>query len=249
MRTQFLLFHIAIDVLLAYHGLKKMSSSVEYILQMRYTGAMKVIALNGSPRKDGNTAQALALMAKELTYAGLEVEIIHTWAAEAYGCTGCGGCRSDPQHHCVQNADSLNEASDKIRAASGLILGSPTYYGGISGTFKCYLDRLFFSSSTHFSYKVGSSVTVVRRAGGVDVIHQLNNYLQLAEMIIPPTQYWPAVYGQAPGEIEGDGEGIQTIKKNAAAMAWLLKSLDAAKAIWPKPEAETRRYTNFIRKL
>jgi multimeric flavodoxin WrbA len=192
---------------------------------------------------------ALSIMAKELTYAGIEIEIIQMWSEQVYGCMGCGKCGADPRHHCVFTADNLNEVSDKIREADGLILGSPTYYAGINGSFKCCLDRLFFSSSAHFKYKVGASVAVVRRAGGVDVIHQLNNYFQLAEMIISPSQYWTVVYGQMPGEIERDPEGVQTIRRNAGAMAWLLKSMGAAKSICPKPEAEMRAYTNFIRHL
>lgn len=89
---------------------------------------------------------------------------------------------------------------------------------------KSFLDRVFFTSSRYFRLKVATSCAVVRRAGGVDVVHQLNNYLNLAQTVIPPSRYWTMAYGREKGEVEGDGEGMQTLVKNAASMAWLLKS-------------------------
>lgn len=155
---------------------------------------MKIIAINGSPRKDGNTATAL-----------------------------------------------------KMREADGFILGSPTYYGSISGTMKCFLDRVFYTSSRYFKYKVGTSVAVVRRAGGVNVTQQLDNYLNLSEIITPPSQYWMIGYGREKGEVTQDGEGVQTIRKNARSMAWLLKVVAAGKESIPIPEDENRVMTYFIR--
>jgi multimeric flavodoxin WrbA len=209
---------------------------------------MKVIALNGSPRKNGNTASVLEVMAAELQQNGIDVEIIQVGAEKIAGCKACAYCASSAGNKCVIADDCLNEVSQKCREADGLILASPTYYAGIAGTMKSFLDRLFYSSSSYFKYKVGTSVSVVRRAGGVDVIHQLNNYLNLAQMVIPPSQYWTIAYGCAPCEAEHDGEGMQTLRKNARAMAWLLKSLEAAKPSVPYPdESEKRLWTNFIR--
>ncbi|GMO12772.1 MAG: flavodoxin family protein [Treponemataceae bacterium] len=209
---------------------------------------MKVIALNGSPRKNGNTNQALSLMASELQDAGIDCEIVQVGSEVIAGCKGCAVCVKSAGNACVITGDLLNETALKCRSADGIILASPTYYAGIAGTMKSFLDRLFYSSSSYFAYKVGTSVSVVRRAGGVDVVHQLNNYLNLAQMIIPPSQYWTIAYGRAPGEIAQDDEGTQTLRKNARAMAWLLKSLDAAKTSVPHPiETEARAWTNFIR--
>ncbi|MDR3343103.1 MAG: flavodoxin family protein [Treponema sp.] len=208
---------------------------------------MKVIALNGSPRKDGNTFLALSLMADTLRKEKIETEIIQIGAENIYGCRACNGCSASEHNHCVIPGDMLNTVSDTLREADGFILASPTYYAGISGTMKSFLDRLFYSSARYFKYKVGTSISVVRRAGAVDVIHQLNNYLALAQMVIPPSQYWPVVYGMDRREILGDAEGIQTIQQNARAMAWLLKALDAAKGMVQYPEAVQREWTNFIR--
>lgn len=208
---------------------------------------MKVIAINGSPRKDGNTSQVLNVMANELEEQGIGVETIQIGQLSIHGCIGCGYCRSSEDNHCVFKDDIVNEVAAKMRKADGFILASPTYYAGIAGTMKSFLDRVFFTSSDYFKFKVATSIAVVRRAGGVDVVHQLNNYLNLAETVIPPSQYWTVAYGMDKGESLQDGEGIQTIRKNARAMAWLLKIIDAGKETMPGPVKENRIMTNFIR--
>jgi len=208
---------------------------------------MKVIAVNGSPHRSGNTGQALEVMAKELREAGVDVEILHVGDKLIHGCTSCGYCMSSEQNMCVFKDDIVNEAAAKMREADGFIIASPTYYAGIAGPMKSFLDRVFFSSSRYFKYKVAAAVTAVRRAGGVDALHQLNNYLSLAETITPPSQYWTVAYGMDAGEILQDKEGIQTLRKTARAMAWLLKAVDAGKGNIPLPEDEERVITNFIR--
>jgi multimeric flavodoxin WrbA len=120
-------------------------------------------------------------------------------------------------------------------------------YAGIPGAMKCFLDRVFYSSKEYFNYKVATPVAIVRRAGAVDVIHQLMNYLHLAETVTPPSQYWTVVYGRVPGEVLQDSEGIQTITKNARSMAWLLKIIEASRGKIPTPAQETKVMTNFIR--
>ena len=208
---------------------------------------MKVIAINGSPRKNGNTNQALKIMADELEQQGIEVEIIQMGHLNIHGCIHCGYCWTSEGNHCVFKDDIVNETAKKMREADGFILGSPTYYAGIAGTMKAFLDRVFFTSSDYFKYKVATSISVVRRAGGVDVVHQLNNYLNLAQTVIPPSQYWTVAYGMDKGEIIQDEEGIQTIRKNARSMAWLLKIIDAGKENIPVPAEEDHVMTNFIR--
>ncbi|MCL2705001.1 MAG: flavodoxin family protein [Spirochaetaceae bacterium] len=209
---------------------------------------MKVIALNGSPRENGNTFFALSKMAEELIKEGIETEIIQVGSRKIRGCMGCGHCLQSENNYCAMTDDILNKTVDIVREADGLILGSPTYYSGISGTMKSFLDRLFYTSfRKYFKQKVGASVSIARRAGAVDVIHQLNNYFNLAEMIIAPSQYWTIVFGAAQGEIAKDDEGIQTIQRNAQAMAWLLKIIDATRNTIPFPVHDGRARTNFIR--
>lgn len=208
---------------------------------------MKVIAINGSPHRNGNTGKALELMTEELEREGIEAEIIQVGHQPIHGCIGCNYCATSESNRCVFKDDLVNETARKMREADGIILASPTYYAGIAGAMKCFLDRVFYTSSDYFRYKVGTAIAVVRRAGGVDVVHQLKSYLELAQTVTPPSQYWTVAYGMEPGEILQDGEGVQTIRKNARAMAWLLKVMDAGKKSVPLPEEDDRVITNFIR--
>ena len=210
---------------------------------------MKVIAVNGSPRANGNTAQALKWMTEELELQGIATETVQIGQLEIHGCIACNYCSDSEQNLCVFQSDIANELILKMRQAEGFILACPTYYGGIPGTMKSFLDRAFYSSSNADSFrnKVATSVAVVRRAGGVDVLQQLNNYLNLAQVVIPPSQYWTLAYGLEEGEVTGDGEGEQTLRKNARSMAWLIRLIDAGKGTIPPPEDEARVITNFIR--
>jgi multimeric flavodoxin WrbA len=209
---------------------------------------MRVIALNGSPRQDSNTGKVLAAMSEELAKDSIETEIITVGNQNIHGCHSCGYCFKSEGNHCAITKDCVNEIADKVRSADGLILGAPTYYAGIAGAMKCFLDRLFYTSRRYFRGKVGASVAIARRAGAVDTIHQLNNYLNLAEMVIPPSQYWVIAFGMEQGEIFKDLEGLQTIRKNARAVAWLLKMIHATKDSLPFPvDTEERARTNFIR--
>ena len=208
---------------------------------------MKVIAINGSPRVNGNTTMALKVMTDELEREGIETETIQIGNLNIHGCIACGHCAKSEGNRCVFADDCVNEVAQKLREADGFILGCPTYYAGIPGTMKSFLDRVFYSSSRYFRLKVATSCAVVRSAGGVDVVHQLNNYLNLAQTVIPPSQYWTIAYGRDKAEVVGDGEGMQTLVKNARCMAWLLKLIETGKDTVPLPEDEKRIMTSFIR--
>lgn len=206
---------------------------------------MKVILINGSPRKDGNTFTALSAAAAELAKENIETEIIHIGAELLHGCIGCGYCREHKQNLCVFGTDLVNEVSLKMREADGFIIGSPVYYSGIAGTMKSFLDRVFFSSSAYFRLKPAAALCAVRRSGGSSTFHQLNNYLNLAGTVIAPGMYWNVVHGRTPGEAEKDEEGLQTVRATAKNMAWLLKVFADAKT--PRPVPEKKISTNFIR--
>lgn len=208
---------------------------------------MKVIALNGSPHANGNTAALLGVMLQELEAAGIQTQMVHVGAKTIKGCLACGYCATSANNLCAIKDDGLNDIGLELRAAQGFILSSPTYYGGIAGTMKSFLDRLFFAHSTHFKYKVTAVAAAVRRSGGVEVVHQLHNYLLLAQTVIAPSRYWMAAHGRAAGEVMRDDEGLQTARDNARAMAWLLKLMEKGGAETPPPVAEAKIMTNFIR--
>ncbi|MDR1966598.1 MAG: flavodoxin family protein [Synergistaceae bacterium] len=213
---------------------------------------MKVVAINGSPHADGNTAAALGIMAEELAAEGIETEILQVGGQMIRGCVDCGHCSSSEANACVFKDDVVNEFTAKMRSADGIILGAPTYFAGIPGETKAFLDRAFYSSrrSERFKHKVGTALTVARRAGGNDALHQLMDFLDLSETVTPPAQYWTVVYGREKKEVLKDEEGIQTLRKNARAMAWLIKMIDATKGKIPTPgegRTEKKLRTNFIR--
>lgn len=205
---------------------------------------MKIIAINGSPRPKGNTYFALQTVCDELEKEQIETEIIHIGNTEIRGCISCGRCKNG---HCSFVDEKLHDIVEKIYAADGIILGSPVYYAGISGTMKSFLDRLFYPSQGRMRHKIGSSVAVLRRSGGVTTFDQLNNYFLISEMMIAPSYYWNVIHGGTPGEIFDDAEGISILKNLALNMSWMLKMKEYSKDAFPAPEPFERSWTNFIR--
>ena len=210
---------------------------------------MKVVAFNGSPRKNGNTYEAIITVAAELKKENIEVEIIHVGNKVIRGCMACGGCGRNMNERCVVN-DEVNEWIQKMKEADGIIIGSPVHYSAIAGTMKSFLDRAFYVASANggiLRHKVGASVVAVRRSGGVAVFNQLNNYINYAEMIMPASNYWNVAHGTNPGEVTQDEEGMQIMRVLGKNMAWLMKVLDAGKAYVKENEKEGKIFTNFIR--
>jgi len=204
---------------------------------------MKVIAFNGSPHNEGVVATGISVMKRELEKEGIAVEVVHVGGRNIHGCMDCRKCRT--LGHCAIEGDPVNECYEKIKIADGIILGSPVYYGSIAGTFKSFLDRLFFPAPD-LKYKIGATVVSLRRSGGISTFHQLNNYLNLAQMIITPGVYWDVIHGNNPEELSQDKEGLQIMEIQGRNMAWLLKAIDAGKKeVAPPPPLERVR-TNFI---
>ncbi|MDR1949305.1 MAG: flavodoxin family protein [Spirochaetaceae bacterium] len=204
---------------------------------------MKVIAFNGSPHRDGVIHKGLAVMTEELEKEGVSVELIHVGNQTIRGCIDCRKCRE--LGRCVFDDDLVNRCAEKLSGAEGIILGSPTYYGGIAGTFKSFLDRLFFPGPD-LRYKAGAVVASLRRSGGIGVFHQLNNYLNLTQVIITPGVYWSVIHGNNAEEVLEDEEGLQIMAVTGRNMAWLLKTLAAGRETVAYPPAEKRKRTNFI---
>ena len=204
---------------------------------------MKVIAFNGSPHEDGVVAKGISIMKGELEKEGISVELVEVGGRNIHGCIDCRKCKE--LGHCAIGGDLVNECFEKLKSSDGVILGCPVYYGGVAGTFKCFLDRLFFPGPD-MRYKVGATVVSLRRSGGITTFHQLNNYLNLAQMIITPGVYWEVIHGNTPEELEGDEEGLQLMEIQGRNMAWLLKALASGKKEIPPPPPVERKRTNFI---
>ena len=204
---------------------------------------MKVLLLNGSPRKNGNTALALAEMEKIFTEEGIEWETVQVGTMAIRGCAACGGCKDGK---CVFD-DGVNEIAEKFAQCDGLVVASPVYFASANGTLISLLDRLFYSARFPRSMKVGASIAVARRGGCSSTFDQLNKYFTISGMPVASSQYWNSVHGRRPGEAAEDAEGLQTMRTLARNMAFLMKSIALGKEQFGLPEREPHRFTNFIR--
>ena len=211
---------------------------------------MKVVAFNGSPRKEGNTYQGIGIICDELEKEDIETEIIQVGSKEIRGCTACNGCAKNRDEKCVLPGDEVNEWIQKMKDADGIVLGAPVHFSGIGGTMKSFLDRAFYvggNNDSLFRHKVGAALVAVRRSGGSASLDQLNHYLAYSEMVIPTSNYWNIIHGTRPGESIKDEEGVQIMKVLGKNMAWILKLVENGKGVVDKHEAERKTYMNFIR--
>jgi len=204
---------------------------------------MKTLLINGSPREHGTTAFALGVIAGKLAGEGIDAETVTIGGKNIHGCVGCGGCAG--RGKCVIESDSLNEIAEKMREADGIVIGSPVYYAGINGTLKCFLDRAFYSSAGKLRFKPAAAVVAMRRAGGTAALQTINQYFEIAEMLITPTVYWSGIHGSSGEQAADDLEGVQMMEVIGANMAYLLKMKEAANL--PEPPKVQKIMTNFIR--
>jgi multimeric flavodoxin WrbA len=189
----------------------------------------KVVAFNGSARKGANTAILLGYVLKELEKEGIETELIELSGMKIHGCLACRKCSENKDRRCGQKGDMGNALIEKIEAADGILLGSPTYVADVSPEIKALMDRACLVSKANgglFRRKVGAAVVAVRRAGAIHAFDALNHFFLISEMIVPGSSYWNIGVGLAPGDVERDEEGIRTMKTLGQNMAWLLKKID-----------------------
>lgn len=203
---------------------------------------MKVLLINGSPKRQGNTFIALSEVASALEANGVETEIVSIGTKAVQGCIACNKCNE--LGRCIFQDELYNTVREKMKEADGLIFGSPVYYAGPNGSLCALLDRLFYSASEFFEYKPGAAIAVCRRGGASAALDRLNKYFTIQNMPVVPSQYWNIVHGLLPGEIQQDPEGLQAMRTLGKNMAWMLKTLRPETAPCPEPE---RAWTNFIR--
>lgn len=211
---------------------------------------MKVLAINGSPHKEGNTYHALKLVCDELEDQGIETEILRIGHMRIAGCVGCNTCLKKRDEECVFKDDVVNEAIQKMKYADGILLGSPVHYASMGGNMKSFLDRAFYVIGVNgglLRHKVGASVVAVRRSGGLPTFNELNNFLNYSEMMIPSSNYWNVIHGLTPGQALEDREGIQIMKVLGRNMAYLMKVMEVGKDNIEAPKSERKILTNFIR--
>ena len=205
---------------------------------------MKVLMINGSPRKDGNTSVALKELEKTFLDEGIEVETVQIGTQAVRGCIACGTCAE--KGSCVFD-DVVNELAPKFEEADGLVVASPVYYASANATLIACLDRLFYSTHFDKTMKVGASVTVARRGGCSATYDELNKYFTISGMPVASSCYWNSVHGRLAGEAAQDREGLRTMRVLAHNMAFLMKSIALGKEKYGMPKQEAPVQTNFIR--
>ena len=207
---------------------------------------MNILLINGSPHSRGCTHTALAVVAEQLEKHGLGTEIHHIGTQAIRGCIACDKC--EKTGYCVFEDDSVNAVIDKLRAADGLVVGSPVYYAAPNGALCAFLDRLFYRKSAGYFFKPAAAVVSCRRGGASAAFDRLNKYFTINRMPVVSSQYWNAVHGNTPDEVRQDLEGLQIMRTLGNNMAWLVRCIDAGrKAGVNPPETEPWIPTNFIR--
>lgn len=211
----------------------------------------KVLLVNGSAHKNGNTNEVLEYAAKQFAECGIDAEIFWVGAKPITGCIGCNQCMKKGQ--CVFD-DTVNEFVEKAKDADGFIFGTPVHYAAMSGSLTSFMDRAFYSAalsgrSGHFTFKPAGSVITARRAGTTATYDQINKYFGMNQMPIISSRYWNMVHsGMVPEDVYRDEEGIQTVRILVKNMAYYIKCMEMAKenGIVP-PTQEEVTYTSFIR--
>jgi multimeric flavodoxin WrbA len=189
---------------------------------------MKVVALNASARKDGNTAILLNLVMDELKKERIQTELIQLGGHSLAGCKACYKCFKNKDRRCAMKKDMLNEIIEKMEGAEGILLGSPTYFSDVSSGMRAFIERCGFVARANdymFKRKVGASVVAVRRAGAIPAFSSMNLFLHYMQMVMPGSSYWSLGIGRDPGEVRNDAEGVQTMKDLGQNMAWLMKKV------------------------
>jgi len=195
---------------------------------MKERNAMKVVAFNGSPRKDGNTAMLIGHVFSELEAEGIETEMVSLAGETIRGCTACSVCFEKLNQQCVLEGDVVNECIAKMIAADGIILGAPTYFANVPAELKALIDRAGLVAKANddmLQRKVGAAVVAVRRAGAIGVFDAINHFFLINQMIVPGSSYWNLGIGLDKGDVANDEEGIETMKALGQNMAWLLKKV------------------------
>ena len=207
---------------------------------------MKVLLINGSAHKQGNTFTALSEVAKTLEKNGVETEIVQLGNKPVRGCIACGQCQMKALGRCVFDDDVCNRIVEKLDGADALIVGAPVYYGQPNGAVLAVMQRVFFSAGAKVQNKPAAAVAICRRGGATAAFQTMNMMFQMMNMPVVTSQYWNIAYGREPGQAAQDTEGMQTMRTLANNMAWLLKKIHADGEPG-YPEREPWQPMHFIR--
>lgn len=198
---------------------------------------MFAIAINGSPRKGGNTELLLNEVLSELTHAGWDTELVKVGGTAIRGCVACGKCFENKDNQCVIKNDEFNDIFSKMLRADAIILGSPTYFAAVSADLKALIERagyVAYANDHAFSGKIGAAVVAVRRGGATHAYDTINHMFQMSRMILPGSTYWNMGFGLDKGDVTEDEEGLANMRHIGKCIDWLGKSIKPNLVNFPK---------------
>jgi multimeric flavodoxin WrbA len=198
---------------------------------------MLAVAVNGSPKKNGNTSQLLNLVLKPLQEAGWETKLLQVGGSGIKPCCACFKCHKLKNNSCALEADRFNEIMPELIKADAIILGSPTYFGSLTPEMKSLIDRAGIVSMGNgklLQGKIGAGIAAVRRGGGIAVVDAMNRFFFISTMIVPGSTYWNMAYGLMPGDALKDEEGVNNMNHLGRMIAWLGQALQGKLATLPK---------------
>ncbi|MBO4715515.1 MAG: flavodoxin family protein [Verrucomicrobia bacterium] len=200
---------------------------------------MKVVAFNGSPRKNGNTEFLLNTVLGVLAQNDWETEYIQVGGVPVRGCMACYKCFKNANARCVINVDPVNQWIAKAEQADAILLGSPSYFTNVSSELKAFMDRLGLAAysveKSLLKGKIGAGVVTHRRGGATCVFDQLNHFFLCLGMIVPGSSYFNFGVGRLPGDVREDQEAIANMKHLGEAINWLGRLIQTAPTAYPLP--------------
>jgi len=192
---------------------------------------MYVVAFNGSPRADGNTSRAIRYALAEIENVGIKTNLIHIGGKPVHGCRGCMKCAENQDRCCAITDDIVNSCIEEMIKADGIIIGSPTYFSDMTAETKALIDRSGFVTRVNgnlMSRKAGAAISVARRAGAVCTIDAIQHLFTINDMVTIGSTYWNVAFGLAPGDVDSDEEGIETMRRLGQNMVWFLQMKEKA---------------------
>jgi len=197
---------------------------------------MKVIAINGSPRENGNTRVLLETVLEPLSRAGWETEMVQIGGKNIHGCRACHTCRMKKDKRCAFNDDDFNQVFEKMLAADAVVLGSPTYVADVTTEMKALIDRACLVGGANnyaLAGKVGAAVVVARRGGAIHAFDTMNHLFFISQMIVPGSLYWNMGYGLEPGMVADDAEALANMGHLGQAIDWLGQAVRTSATPYP----------------
>lgn len=198
---------------------------------------MYAIAINGSPRKGGNTEMLLKEVLGELDTAGWDTELVKVGGTAIRGCIACNKCFENQNNECSIKNDNFNEIHAKMLKADAIIMGSPTYFAAVSADLKALLERagyVAYANGHTFAGKIGAAVVAVRRGGATHVFDTINHMFQMSQMIVPGSTYWNMGIGLQPADVNEDEEGMANMRQLGQSIAWLGEAIKPKLGDYPK---------------